>query len=157
MRALNHWLGKSRDGREFKMYSLALKQQVRRLARSGVLKTEIPNILKVSYPAVVRWTSDIKQDKSRVSGTYFRLLSELVNKGFVIMDRKDIWLYHLLKKHVKVKSVVFGKVLIILVPGKERTTEQAFIDTINKDKLSKRKLNNIRYLFMRERTNGFNY
>ena len=62
VRAINHWLGKSRDGREFKMYPLALKQQARRLARSGVLKTEIPNILKVSYPAVIRWTSDRKLD-----------------------------------------------------------------------------------------------
>ncbi|MBE5728594.1 helix-turn-helix domain-containing protein [Candidatus Parvarchaeota archaeon] len=33
MRALNRWLGKSKDGREFNMYPLAVKQQARRLAR----------------------------------------------------------------------------------------------------------------------------
>ncbi len=97
MRALNHWLGKSRDGREFKMYPLELKQQARRLARSGVLKTEIPNILKVSYPAVVRWTSDIKQDKSRISGRYFRVLCELINNGVIITTSRKLKLFRILK------------------------------------------------------------
>ncbi len=97
MRALNHWLGKSRDDREFKMYPLELKQQARRLARSGVLKTEIPNILKVSYPAVVRWTSDIKQDKSRISGRYFRVLCELINNGAIITTSRKLKLFRILK------------------------------------------------------------
>ena len=97
MRALNHWLGKSRDCREFKTYPLALRQKARRLARSGVLKTEIPNILKVSYPAVVRWTSDIKQDKSRISGRYFRVLCELINNGVIITTSRKLKLFRILK------------------------------------------------------------
>ncbi|MCL4376189.1 hypothetical protein M1558_01715 [Candidatus Parvarchaeota archaeon] len=159
MRALNRWLGKGRDGREFKVYSAELRQKARQMARRGVPKFEIPNILHVSHPTVIRWTSDIKGDKDRVSGRYFKLLAKLINNGFVTLGRKDIWLYRILKKDAKLKAIMLGKSLIVMVPGKEKMAEKAFINIINKDKLTKRKLNNMKYLFITKRgkTNGFDY
>lgn len=158
MRALNHWLGKGRDGREFKMYPLALKQQARRLARSGVLKTEIPNILKVSYHVVVRWTSDIKQDKSRVSGRYFKLLCKLINDGFILMPRKDLKIYRILKRDADIRSVIFGKYALLFIHGREAVAEKALI---SKSKvISKRGLNMVKTIFRNkwgEKTNGNNY
>lgn len=155
MRALNHWLGKSRDGREFKMYPLALKQQARRLARSGVLKTEIPNILKVSYPAVVRWTSDIKQDKSRISGIYFRVLCELINNGAIITTSKKLKLFRILKNYAKIKIVVIGKKAVVFLNGQESSAEMRLLNSVKP--ISKRKLNIVRKLFIpirRKRQDG---
>ena len=158
MHALNHWLGKSRDGREFKIYPISLRKQARRLAKSGVLKTEIPNILKVSYPAVVRWTSDIKQDKSRVSGRYFKLLCKLINDGFILIPRKDLKIYRILKRDADIRSVIFGRYALLFIHGREAVAEKALI---SKSKvISKRRLNMVKTIFRNkwsEKTNGNNY
>ena len=149
VRAINHWLGKSRDGREFKMYPLALKQQARRLARSGVLKTEIPNILKVSYPAVIRWTSDIKQDKSRVSGRYFQILCELINNGAIITTSKKLKLFRILRNYAKIKIVVIGKKAVVFLNDQEINAERRLLSEAKS--ISKRKLNIMRQLFIEVR------
>lgn len=159
MRALNRWLGKSKDGREFKVYPKEIRLKARQLARNGVPKFEIPNLLHVSHPTIIRWTSDIKENKDRVSGTYFKLLVELINNGFIIMKREDIWRYRILKRYANVRAVVFGRRLIILVPDKKRVAERLLINVSKTEGLSKRKLNNIKSLFNMDRrgTNGFNY
>ena len=149
MKALNHWLGKSRDGREFKMYPIEFRRRARQLAKSGVLKTEIPNILRVSYPAVVRWTSDIKQDKSRVSGRYFKLLCKLINDGFILMHRKDLKIYRVLKRDADIRSVVFGKNALIFIRGGEASAQKALLSK-SKD-ISKRRLNIIKQVFLQQR------
>ena len=155
MRALNRWLGKSKDGREFKMYPISLRQKARQLARSGVLKTEIPNILKVSYPAVVRWTSDIKQDKSRISGIYFRVLCELINNGAIITTSKKLKLFRILKNYAKIKIVVIGKKAVVFLNGQESSAEMRLLNSVKP--ISKRKLNIVRKLFIhirRKRQDG---
>ena len=155
MRALNRWLGKSKDGREFKMYPISLRQKARQLARSGVLKTEIPNILKVSYPAVVRWTSDIKQDKSRISGRYFRVLCELINNGAIITTSKKLKLFRILKNYAKIKIVVIGKKAVVFLNGQESSAEMRLLNSVKP--ISKRKLNIVRKLFIpirRKRQDG---
>jgi transposase-like protein len=142
LRPLNRWLGKGKSGREFKVYPLELKQRARRLARSGVLKTEIPNILKVSYPTTVRWTSDIKSDKSRVSGRYFQFLCRLINEGFIFMSRKDLKIYRILKKDADVRSLVFGRNVLLFIHGREALAEKALISKLKV--ISKRQLNTIK-------------
>ena len=155
MRALNHWLGKSRDGREFKMYPIELRQKARRLASLGVLKTEIPNILKVSYPAVVRWTSGIKQDKSKVSSRYFQLLCKLINDGFILMRRKDLKIYSVLKRDVDIKTIAFGENAIIFIHGGELAAQKALLSKL-KD-ISKRRLNTIKQAFLQQRRPRFKW
>ncbi len=148
-RSLNRWLGKGRDGREFKIYPVAVKQKARQLARIGVEKTAIPNILKVSYPSVVRWTSDIKSEKSRVSGRYFKLLCRLINNGFILMNRKDIKIYRVLKRDADVRSVVFGNCFLFFIHGREAVAEKALIS--NSKDLSKRRLNIIKQTFLEKK------
>lgn len=154
LHTINRWLGKGRDGRKFKMYPIELRQRARLLARSGVLKTEIPNILKVSYPAVVRWTSDIKQDKSRVSGRYFRLFSGLINNGFVMLNRKELRLYRILKRYAKIKAVAFGKKLIVMVPGKEKAALKAFLGSSESGGMTKRKIGGATRAFLGSANHG---
>lgn len=143
---INKWLGKSGEGRPYKAYPLALKNKVRRLVKLGVQKTEIPNILGVGYPTVVRLTHDLKGDKSRVSGRYFQILCKLINDGFILMHRKDLKVYRVLKRNADVRSVVFGKDALIFIKGGESAAQKALIS--NSKDLSKRRLNIIKQIFI---------
>lgn len=127
------------------MYPIAIKQRARQLAKLGIQKTAIPNILRVSYPSIVRWTSDIASERGRVSGRYFQLLCRLINDGFILMRRKDLKIYRILKRDTDVRSLVFGKIVLFFIRGREAVAERALIPK-SKD-LSKRKLNMIRLVF----------
>ncbi|MCL5009491.1 MAG: helix-turn-helix domain-containing protein [Candidatus Parvarchaeota archaeon] len=155
MRALNHWLGKSRDGREFKVYPTELRQKARQLARSGVPKFEIANILHVCHATVIRWTSDIKENGDRVSGRYFRLFSELINNGFVMLNRKELQLYRILRKYARIKAVAFGKKLIVMVPGKEKTALKAFLGSSESRGMTKRKIGGATRAFLGSAKQGW--
>ncbi len=143
MRALNRWLGKSKDGREFKMYPPAVRQKARLLAKAGVPKFEIPNILHVSHPTIIRWTSDIKEEGDRVSGRYFKMFADLINDGFIIMGKKNVSAYRLLRRYAKVKAIVFGKWLTIVVPGKEKVALKAFLEAKRSKRMTKRKIRGV--------------
>lgn len=139
---INKWLGKSGGGSPYKAYPLALKNKVRRLVKLGMQKTEIPNILRIGYPTVVRMTHDLKGDKSRVSGRYFRLLCKLINNGFILMNRKDLKIYRILKRSANIRSAVFGKDALIFIKGGESAAQKALLSK-SKD-ISKRRLNIIK-------------
>ena len=143
---INKWLGKSREGKPYKAYPLALKNKVRRLVKLGMQKTEIPNILGIGYPTIVRLTHDLKGDKSRVSGRYFRLLCKLINDGFILTSRKDLKIYRILKRHVYIRSAIFGKDALIFINGGEKAAQKALLSK-SKD-LSKRRLNIIKQTFL---------
>ncbi len=148
LRTINRWLGKDKYGREFKMYPIAMRLKARQLARSGVPKFEIANILHVCHATVIRWTSDIKENGDRVSGRYFWLFSGLINSGFVMLDRKELRLYRILKRYAKIKAVAFGKKLIVMVPGKEKTALKAFLGSSESRGMTKRKIGDVMRVFL---------
>jgi transposase-like protein len=149
VKRINKWLGRSRDGRPYKAYPPALKNKVRRLVKLGMQKTEIPNILGIGYPTVVRLTHDLKGDKSRVSGRYFKLLCKLINDGFILMRRKDLKIYKILKKHAYIRSAVFGKDALLFIRGGEKAAEKALLSK-SKD-ISKRRLNTIKQVLLQQK------
>ncbi len=148
MRALNRWLGKSRDGREFKVYPSELRQKARQLAREGVPKFEIPNILRVSHPTVIRWTSDIKNNKDKVSGRYFQILCKLINNGAIITTSKELKIFRILKKYAKIRIVVVGKEAVVFLNGYASSAERILSNKLKFQ--SKRKFNSIRRLFIED-------
>ena len=149
VKRINKWLGKSRAGRPYKAYPPDLKNKVRRLVKLGMQKTEIPNILGIGYPTVVRLTHDLKGDKSRVSGRYFKLLCKLINDGFILMRRKDLKIYKILKKHAYIRSAVFGKDALLFIRGGEKAAEKALLSK-SKD-ISKRRLNTIKQVLLQQK------
>lgn len=148
MRALNRWLGKSRDGREFKVYPTELRQKARQLAREGVPKFEIPNILHVSHPTVIRWTSDIKNNKDKVSGRYFQILCKLINNGTIITTSKELKIFRILKRYAKIGIVVVGKEVVVFLRGYASSAERTLFNKLKFQ--SKRKFNSIRRLFIED-------
>lgn len=153
VKRINKWFGKSREGRPYKAYPTALKNKVRRLVKLGIQKTEIPNILGVGYPTVVRITHDLKGDKSRVSGRYFKLLCTLINGGFILIRRKDLNIYRVMKRYANIRTVVFGRDALIFIRGGELAAQKALSSKL-KD-ISKRRLNTIKQAFLQQRLSAF--
>lgn len=144
LKTLNKWLNRAP---EIKRYPDKFKKKVRHLIKSGVQKTELSNMLKVSYPTIVRWTSDIKTKNSRIGGAYFGIICRLVNYGFVIITRRELSMYRFLNKYADIKSVVFGKKVVLFVSGKEVRAKAALIKALNPKILSKRNINTLNLSF----------
>ncbi len=149
LKTLNKWLNRAP---ELKRYPDKFKKKVRRLIKSGVQKTELSNMLKVSYPTIVRWTSDLKGKHSRIGGVYFQILCNLINRGYVISNRKNIMIFKRIGKNALIKSVIIGKVAIYCLPGKEAVAIKAFLDIKQPNGFSKRKISEIQMALKNRRT-----
>lgn len=97
-------------------YPQKLKHKIRYLIRKGMSKVEVAGALGVGYTTVVRWTTDIHNNNSKIGGRYFLILQELISKGYIIAERKDIYIYKTLMKWIpKIKSIVVGKKAIYYI------------------------------------------
>ena len=66
----------------------------------------------------------------------------LINNGFILMRRKDLKIYRILKRYAYIRSAVFGKDALIFIRGEGATAQKALLSK-SKD-ISKRRLNQIR-------------
>ena len=58
----------------------------------------------------------IHNNNSKIGGRYFLILQELISKGYIIAERKDIYIYKTLMKWIpKIKSIVVGKKAIYYI------------------------------------------
>ena len=69
-------------------YPQKLRHKIRYLVRKGMSKVEVAKILGVGYTTVTRWTTDLHNNDSKVSGRYFLILRELIEKGHIIANEK---------------------------------------------------------------------
>ncbi len=125
--------------------SLLLK--ARRLAGRGLDKAYLSRRYGLSSQTVSRWTNDIVNKKSRVLGRYFMVLTELVNKGYFIADRKDASPIGFLCRYVKLKSILVGKFAVCYLDGKKNRAINSLIQKKELQPLTERKLNLIKEAF----------
>ncbi len=89
-------------------YPQKLRHKMRYLVKKGMSKIEVAEALEIGYTTTIRWTTDIHKNDSKVSGRYFLILKELIEKGYIIAKRREIPIYKLLMKIVPIKSIVIG-------------------------------------------------
>ena len=73
----------------------------------------------------------------------------LINNGFILMRRKDLKIYKILKRDAAIRSLVFGKTVLFFIHGREEAAERALIS--NSKVISKRQLNTIKQIFIQNK------
>ncbi|MCL4400440.1 hypothetical protein M1316_00470 [Candidatus Parvarchaeota archaeon] len=119
--------------------SLLIK--ARQLAGRGLDKAYLSRRYGLSSQTVARWTNDVVNKKSRVLGRYFMVLTELVNKGYFITNRKDASPAKFLCRYVNLKSILVGRFAICYFKGSEKSAFNALIKRAEMQSLTKRKIN----------------
>lgn len=87
-------------------YPKKLRHKIRYLVRRGMSKVEVAEAMGIGYTTVIRWTTDIHNNNSKISGKYFLILSELIKKGYITAERKDISIYKTLMKWIPAIKVI---------------------------------------------------
>ena len=93
-------------------YPQKLRHKMRYLVKKGMPKSEIAKTFGIGYTTVTRWTTDLHGNDSKISGRYFLILRELIEKGYIIAKRREVPIYKALQKQMPIKSAVIGKTAI---------------------------------------------
>ena len=115
-------------------YPQKLKHKIRYLVRKGMSKVEVAEALGVGYTTVVRWTTDIHKNNSKISGKYFLILQELISKGYITAERKDIYIYKTLMKWIPNIKVVQMKNKFIYYLYRDKKQVSAILNQVMEEK-----------------------
>ncbi len=103
-------------------YPQKLKHKIRYLVRKGMSKVEVSEAFGVGCTTVTRWTTDLHNNDSKISGRYFLILKELIEKGHIAAKRKEVPIYKALMKCAPIKSIIIGKTAIYYLDNNKRKT-----------------------------------
>ena len=109
-------------------YPKKLKNKIRYLVRNGMSKGEVAEAMGVGYTTVTRWTTDLHNNDSKISGRYFLILKELIEKGYIITEIKDIAVYKTIMKWIpNIKVIKIKNKFIYYLYGDKKQ----FFDFLN--------------------------